>query len=40
MALGGDSELGAQGPAMLVDMHGHFPMHLLEDQSSSARTSA
>ncbi len=32
MALGGDSELGAQGPAKLVDMHGHFPMHLLESE--------
>jgi microsomal dipeptidase-like Zn-dependent dipeptidase len=30
MELGGASEVGGQGTPTLVDMHGHFPMHLLE----------
>src|SRR5690242_11523650 len=32
MAMGGDSELAGQGATRLVDMHGHFPMHLLESE--------
>ena len=30
MGMAGDSPLGGQGAAKLVDMHAHFPMHLLE----------
>ena len=32
MAMGGDADTSGQGATKLVDMHGHFPMHLLESE--------
>jgi hypothetical protein len=32
MGVGGEADRGGRRAAKLVDLHGHFPMHLLEDE--------